>query len=238
MLIVIDIETTGVDLEDRILSLGVINIDKKEYRYEVVNEGKKVSTKASSVHQITNDERKEAVSFDMSQINQYLQEYNTTENILVAHNLDFTLMMLQRSGFVWLGETISTQRVTKHLVSECEEFSLAFLHYELQLYKQLQEEYALFGIKDALHMHNALGDAVIVKLLFDYHNELQSIESLIDLTQKNVLLTQFDFGKYKGKFIEEIAYNDKNYLEWAFFNMHDLDEDMKYTLEYYLQGVS
>ena len=238
MLIIIDIETTGIKTEDKIVSIGLINVTTQEIFYEVVNEGKRISPKASSVHHITNEQRKENLALEKSEVYKYLQKYNSFEHILIAHNLDFTLSMLLKSGFSWKGETISTKRVTKHLIPECEDFALQILQYELQLYKLKEQECESFGIKDALHAHHALGDAVIVKLLFDYLLSMQDEKKLVALSMENVLIQKFDFGKHKGKFIEEVSYNDRNYLEWMLLNMHDLDEDIRYSINYYLQGIS
>lgn len=237
MLIVIDIETTGVEADDKIVSIGLVNVKTKETLYEVVNEGKKISPKASSVHHITNEQRKEKFALEKTQIFKYLQKHNSIEHILVAHNLDFTLSMLLKSGLSWRGETIATKRVTKHLIPECEDFALQVLQYELQLYKLKDKEFQLLGIKDALHAHHAQGDAVIVKLLLDYLLSIEAEQTLVALTMKNVLIQKFDFGKHKGEFIEEVAYNDRNYLQWVLLNMHDLDEDIKYSIDYYLQGI-
>jgi len=133
--------------------------------------------------------------------------------------------MLERSGFKFLGEVIDTLRVTKHLVGECEQFSLQFLRYELKLYKKEKEH---------LDAHHALSDAKIVKNLYEYLLDIQTKEKLAELSFKNVLLTKFEFGKYSGRYIEEISMCDRGYLEWMLGNIIDLDEDLRYSIEYYL----
>lgn len=59
------------------------------------------------------------------------------------------------------------------------------------------------------------------------------MKKLAELTQTPVLMKTFKFGKYKDREIEEICKADKGYINWMQNNM-DLDEDMRYTLEYYL----
>ena len=54
---------------------------------------------------------------------------------------------------------------------------------------------------------------------------------MIELSFKNVLLQKLEFGKHAGKYIEEVAMNDRGYLEWMLGNIMDLDEDLKYTLD-------
>lgn len=232
MLIFLDTETTGVGQEDLLCSIAYV--DDESYQYELLNEGKKISAEASSVHHITNEMIQDASSFKESQIYKYLQMHNTDENTLVAHNINFDLEMLSRAGFIWRGGVIDTLRVTKHLVGECDGFSLQLLRYELKLYKdevKLQEQY---GIKDALVAHNALSDALVTKLLFLYLRDMASEEEMHSLSFKEVLLEKFSFGKHKGKYIEEVCINDTSYAQWLLGS--DTDMDVKYSINYYLQG--
>lgn len=232
MLIFLDTETTGLSEEDFICSISYV--DNDSFGYELVNEGKKISAEASSIHHITNEMIKGKKNFKDSTIYEYLQKNNNEENILVGHNIPFDLQKLKQSGFIWKGAIIDTLKVTKHLIPECEGFSLQLLRYELQLYKdeiKLLEEY---GIKDALVAHNALSDALVVKLLFLYLQDIVSVERMQELTYKEVLLEKFSFGKHKGKYIEEVCINDISYVQWLLGNSDD--EDIKYSVNYYLQG--
>ena len=79
-------------------------------------------------------------------------------------------------------------------------------------------------------------DALVVKMLFNYHLESVTREDMCELTFKNVLLQKFEFGKYAGRYIEEISMSDRGYLEWMLENIMDLDEDLRYSIDYYLRG--
>jgi len=223
----LDVETTGLDGLDRVVSLGVIS-DALEF-YDLVYEGKKISAKASSINNITNEMLKDKPKLQESKSYKFLSQNNNSSLILVAHNSKFVLEMLERSGFIYDGKVIDTLRVAKHLIPECESYALNFLRYELKLYKK--EDLLLIP-------HNALSDAKIVKNLFDYLLEMVTIEEMLELSYKNVLLQKIGFGKYKGSYIEEICYNDRAYLEWLLNAMQDLDEDLRYSIEYYLKGSS
>ena len=236
MLIFLDIETTGLEQNDKMVSIALLNATTKEYKYELLNEGKKIPPEASSIHHITNEMIHKKLAFIQSESYQYLQKHNTQENILVAHNSQFDLQMLFATGIEWQGGVIDTLRTTKHLIPECELFSLQILRYELRLYKQEEALIKEYGIKDALFAHHALSDALVVELLFHYLQDMASIDEMQLLSSKNVLLTKLNFGKHKGKFIEEIAYNDRAYLEWMLQSLSDLDDDLKYSIKYYLQG--
>jgi len=56
---------------------------------------------------------------------------------------------------------------------------------------------------------------------------------LAELTQRPALMRRFPFGKYKG---EEIAskINDSGYIKWI-LGLDELDEELRYSIEYYLK---
>lgn len=235
MLIFIDLETTGLEANDKIVSIAILNAGS--YKYELINEGKKIPAEASSVHHITNEDIKGKVAFKMSEVYKFLKENNSVENTLVAHNIKFDLEKLTAHGLFWQGGMIDTLRVTKHLIPECELFSLQVLRYELKLYKEEENVKSKYGIKDALNAHNALGDALVSELLFNYLREMADEETMQELSFKNVLLEKFSFGKYKGKYIEEVCQSDVGYARWMLGSATDLDEDVKHSINHYLEGL-
>jgi DNA polymerase-3 subunit epsilon/exodeoxyribonuclease X len=226
MLIFLDLETTGLGSSDRICSIGLCAVEGEKTLeiYELVNEGKKISSKASSINNITNEMIKIKPALKQTRAWSFLQESNNENTTLIAHNVNFDLKMLEYSGFEWRGKVIDTLRSTKHLISECEYFSLQFLRYELKLYKK----------ENAAIAHNALSDALLVKLLYEYLLDLANHEDLIELTKKNALVEKLNFGKYKERYIEDISMCDRGYLEWILANIDDLDEDLKYSIKKYL----
>ncbi len=237
MLIFLDVETTGLEQSDTICSIGIISETENETKshYVLVNEGKKIPPKASSIHHITNEMIQGKSRFIESEIYAFLQAHNFMHVTLVSHNSPFDLQKLSLAGLEWKGGFIDTLRVTKHLIPECELFSLQVLRYELKLYKQEVKVAKECGIKDALVAHNALSDALVVKQLFEYLRSMATKEEMMELSVQKVLLEKIYFGKYSGKYLEEIALNDRGYLEWM-LKTSDLDEDLKYSIEYYLQG--
>jgi DNA polymerase-3 subunit epsilon/exodeoxyribonuclease X len=235
MLIFLDVETTGIQSNDKICSIGIIAVEDEKIitKYNLVNEDKKISSQASSTHHITNEMIKNTQAFIDSDIYKFLEKHNNENTTMIVHNSTFVLEKLYLSGFYYKGATVDIQRVTKHLIEECEMFTLQFLRYELKLYEDEVYEAKACGIKDALFAHNALSDALIIKLLFNYLRDMVSLEEMYELSFKNVLLSKFTFGKYSGKYIEEVAINDKGYLEWM-LSLSDLDEELRYSIEYYL----
>ena len=229
MLIFLDLETTGLEKDDKVCSIGLVSVDdtKVESKYELVNEGKKISSKASSVNHITNEMLKDKHSLKDCETFKYLEQNNSAQTVIIGHNINYDLALLGSVGFRYKGKIIDTLRVSKHLIPELESYSLQFLRYELKLYKNEEED---------IVAHNALGDSIVVKMLYDYLLESSSVDEMCELSFKNVLLQKFEFGKYAGKYIEEISMNDRGYLEWMLNNIMDLDEDLRYSIDYYLRG--
>jgi len=229
MLIFLDVETTGLEEKDMLCCVGIVGVENDESTtiYELINEGKKISSKASSVNHITNEMLKNKPKFQETKASEFLKKHNNEKTTVVGHNIKFDLEMLEKSGFKFKGEIIDTLRVTKHLIPECEEFSLQFLRYELKLYKDEKEQ---------LQAHNALSDAKVVQNLYNYLLEMATKDEMLELSFKKVLLSKFEFGKYKGRYIEEISMIDRGYLEWMLGNVLDLDEDLRYSISYYLEG--
>jgi DNA polymerase-3 subunit epsilon/exodeoxyribonuclease X len=225
MLIFINLETTGLEEKDKICSIEIIAVDGESLHVEhdLVNESKKISSKASSINHITNEMLKDKPKFLDSNSYKFFQKNNNEDTILIAHNINFYLQMLEKSGFIYKGKCIDTLRCTKHLIPECEEFSLQFLRYELKLYRLEENE---SSINNALH----------VKLLYEYLLDISTCRDMQELSNKKVLMQKFSFGKYVGRYMEEIAMNDRGYLEWMLATISDLDEDLRYSINYYLQG--
>ena len=232
MLIYLDLETTGLEEEDRICSLGLIvqNSDTVETYEELIKPSRKVRPEAMAVHHITNEMLKDASSFESTVTRNFLQKYNSDENILVGHNISFDLAMLAKEGFLWKGGVVDTLKCSRHLIDEIDRFSLQFLRYELGLYKGEMKEAEVMGIK--LQAHNALSDAFHVRLLHHYLNEMADDEALMELTVTPVLIKKFAFGKYKDHYLEEVAMNDAGYLRWMLDQ--SIDEDLEYSIKHYL----
>lgn len=227
MIIFLDTQTTGLDAQDKVCSIALIVYDNSEMQeiYELVNEGKKIPPIASSINHITNEMIKDKDILLDTKAYKFLQENNSQSTTIIGHNIKFDLEKLANSGFNFIGEVIDTLRVTKHLIPECEMFGLQFLRYELKLYRDEKRD---------IQAHHSLSDARIIHSLYTYLLDFASHEQMIELSAKKVLMQQFEFGKYSGRYIEEISLVDRGYLEWMLVNILDLDEDLRYSIEYYL----
>ncbi len=237
MLSFVDVETTGTSPEDKICSIACLIEDeeKMELHYDLVNEGKKIPPKASSINNITNDMIQKKPPLKESKTFQALKETVENNTLIIAHNLPFEFQMFTAAGVALDAQGIDTLRVCRHLIPDLESYALNFLRYEMKLYKKedaLKKELKL--TEECLVPHNAKSDVIITKLLYAELSELASQDEMLELSYKPVLLQKFEFGKYAGRYIEEIAMVDRGYLEWMLRSIEDLTEDMRHTLEYYL----
>lgn len=233
MLIFFDTETTGLEVNDRLCSIGLIHGD--ETLYELINPMKKVPPGASAIHHITNEMLKDAPVFAGSLSCEKLEVLNTPETILVSHNAPFDLAMLQKEGITWQGKVIDTLKCSKALMDDLEGYSLQFLRYELRLYRIEADVFREYGL-DTIP-HNPLSDALHAKMIYEYLLDLSDEESLIEISRSHLLLTRLPFGKYAKKRIEQIALKDAAYLKWMLDSLMDMDEDLRYSIEHHLRSL-
>jgi len=147
--------------------------------------------------------------------------------------------MLEKEGFSNNYTLIDTLRCAKHLLPESPYHRLQYLRYSLELYLTEQAEADKMNI--TIKAHDAIGDVLVMKLLLsklvkltqENYADANPMVKLAELTQTPVLMKTFKFGKHKGKEIADVIKEDRSYIKWMRANM-DLDEDMVFTLDYYL----
>ncbi|MDD5717926.1 MAG: exonuclease domain-containing protein [Sulfuricurvum sp.] len=231
MLLIIDLETTGLEVKDRLCAVGMITPD--EVHYELIHPGKKIPPQASAIHHITNEMVKASPPFSESLTAEKLKNLNMSESVFVSHNAPFDLDMLQKEGISWQGKIIDTLKCAKSLMDDLEGYGLQFLRYELRLYRDEERVFETKGVP--LAAHHALSDALHTQMVLEYLLDLAPLEQLIEISKSHVLLSRLPFGKYAKKRIEEIALKDPKYLNWMLESLMDMDEDLRYSIEYYLR---
>ena len=240
--IILDTETTGTGDNDRVIQLGYIILGAKEI--EVYNEFNSsdvpISFGAMEVHGITPDLIKDKPICTETQAYKKLLEINTPDNYLIIHNAPFDIKMLEKEGFDTQMKVIDTLRVAKHILPDEEAHRLQYFRYKMQLYKEEAKEAQNLNI--VVKAHDAIGDVLVLKLLLSklkvivqeaYPND-NPVEKMVDLTNTPILIKTFRFGKHKGKELEEVAHEDAGYLRWMLKSMDNLDDDLRYSINYYL----
>lgn len=241
--ILFDTETTGTAESDRIIQVGAMVVHSRD-EIEVIDElcstEVPISLEAMEIHNITPDVIENQPPYAALTFSKTLEKYNSKENYLIAHNIQFDLTMIEKEGFKNHYKCIDTLRCAKHLLPDMPYHRLQYLRYALELYTTEGAEADKLGI--TIKAHDAIGDVLVMKLLLSklvvlaktqFPENKNPMETLVELTQTPVLMKTFKFGKHKGKEVAQVVNEDRGYLTWMRGNM-DLDEDMQFTLDYYL----
>jgi len=242
--ILFDTETTGASTEDRVIQFGAIILNQKneiEIFDELCFSEIPIKLEAMEVHNITPSMIENKPMAIETKFYKRLEELNSNENFLIAHNINFDLEMIKKEGFINNFQLIDTLRCAKHLFDDLAYHRLQYLRYALDLYKIEETEAKKLNI--TIKAHDAIGDVLVMKLFLsklvakcrEIYPNLNPMQKLVELTQTPVLIKTFKFGKYKGENIEEVAKKDANYINWMKDNMKDLDEDMLYSINFYLK---
>uniref|UniRef100_UPI00404713D6 exonuclease domain-containing protein n=1 Tax=Aliarcobacter sp. TaxID=2321116 RepID=UPI00404713D6 len=237
--ILFDTETTGNQEEDKVIQFGAMIVDQKgkvEAYDELCSSDIDIKLEAMEVHNITPDLLIGKPKATETTFYKRLEELNTNENYLIAHNISFDMGMIKKEGFINQYQLIDTLRCAKHLFPELPYHRLQYIRYALELYKIEEAEASKHNI--TIKAHDAIGDVLVMKLFLtklvgkcrEIYPDYNPIEKLVDLTKTPVFIKTFKFGKYKGKDVEQVAREDSGYLNWMRSNM-ELDEDLKYTLD-------
>lgn len=170
-------------------------------------------------------------------------------DVLVAHNSDFDISVLEKSGFTCSRQVIDTLKVAKILLAEWvfsktmeqnpEYVNMQYLRYYFKHYEILDAD----GNPETTTAHDAFGDVVVLQKVFESMFEIiksqlnlshdETLETMIEMSQKEFLLiSTMAFGKYRGKTFEEVAKIDAGYLQWIIDA--DFTEDVKYTCSVWL----
>jgi DNA polymerase-3 subunit epsilon/exodeoxyribonuclease X len=243
--ILFDTETTGNKDDDKIIQLGfmVVETGKDVEVYDELNSTDvDIKIEAMEVHNITPNMLENKPLLKDTKGYQKICELNSSDNYLIAHNIKFDLDMIQKEGFANNMKLIDTLRCASHLYDDLSAHRLQYLRYKLDIYKDEENEAQKLGI--TIKAHDAIGDVLIMKLLlsrlvaktkekFEGIKNADIMNKLVELTQTPVHIKVFKFGKYKGELIQDIANSDIGYLRWMRDKL-DLDEDMTYTLDFYL----
>jgi len=236
-LIFLDTETTGIGSEDRLCQVAY-KFQGTE-REALFKPPVPIGIDAMAVAHITNKMVADKEVFLDSAMHKNLAEIFSGEHILVAHNAGFDVEMLKREKLE-PKQSIDTFKLAQYLDTEGEipKYALQYLRY-----------YHDLDVTDA-PAHDALGDIRVLEKLFDFYfqkmltegkEEAVVLEEMLAVSARPVLIKKFNFGKYIGTNVSDIAQRDRGYLQWllnekirARDQEENNDENWIYTLEHYL----
>ena len=161
--------------------------------------------------------------------------FEDPNSVVVAHNAKFDLAIIEKEDILPVN-FICTLRVTRALDKDnvIPQYKLQYLRYYLDI--EIEAE-----------AHDALGDVLVLEKLYDRLlakimkednlDKEKAIEKMIEISSHPSLMNSFNFGKYNGKTVAEVATLDRGYLEWMLNQKEqnpDNEEDWIFTLKHYL----
>jgi len=232
-----DTETTGNQSDDRLCQLAIKEESVAEpLLNELYRPLKPIPPEASAVHHITNKHVADKTTFVASpRYSEIKALFESPDTIVVAHNAPFDVGMLEAEGILPT-HVIDTLRVARHLDVKREHamYKLQYLRYALDFELDVPA-------------HDALADVITLEALFEHLLQKAMTERSLDrqaaltllqeLSDTPLLISEFNFGKYKGVSIAEIAATAPDYLLWLLSEKEKNpagEEDWLYTLRHYL----
>lgn len=237
-IIVLDTETTGMFEKDRICQLSYLVLDEEFEVEEVHNElcmpPLPISYEAMAIHHITPEMLTGKLPCVQTKAYKRLLELNTPHNLLVIQNAAFDLSMLAKEGFTNEMNLIDTFRILRAYYPSEGSFSLQFKRYQWGLYKQEQTLAKKLGI--TIQAHDALGDVIVLKHLFERLCEEHSIPRMVVVCSEPMVLTHIPYGKHKGKRFLDVARTERQDLH-AMLSSNGIDEDVKASILHALEAT-
>lgn len=237
-LAVIDLETTGVNPgRDRIIEIAIVkantdgSIVKKR---KLINPGMPIPPESIEIHGITNEMVKDAPTFKQAanEIKQFLEGCD----IAGFNSNKFDIPMLVEE-FMRNGVEIKLNK------SRLLDVQKIFHSMEP---RNLVAAYKFYCNKDLQNAHSAEADAeatweVLKAQVEKYEHLGESVDSIlaalgeeeiVDFARRMVVengTVVFNFGKHKGKSVEEVFRNERSYYDWMMQGDFPMDTKQKIT---------
>jgi len=235
-IIVLDTETTGMFEKDRICQLSFLVLNEEFEIEEVHNDLCKpplpISYEAMAIHHITPEMLEGEPSCVQTKAYKRLCELNVAHNLLVIQNAAFDLGMLAKEGFSSQMNLIDTFRILRAYYPNDGSFSLQYKRYQWGLYKQEEALAKQLGV--TINAHDALGDVIVLKNLFERLCDEHSIPKMLLLCSEPIILSHIPYGKNKGKKFVDVALSDRQDLHYM-LSSNGLDEDVKASILHALE---
>jgi len=243
-LLFLDVESTGVDTEDRMYQVAYKTTD------ETVNEMFKppvpIGHVASSITHVTTKDVALKPPYAGSTTEAKINDLVAKDYIFIAHNAAFDLRMMKKEG-VDFKRHICTRKLAQHIdEGQLEKHTLQYLRYYYELEIDLGE----------LSPHDALADIIVLEAVFkklaraiqlQYGlSKEDTIRKMMQISMEPQLIKSITFGQYataKGKtpqqqLISNIAKENPGFLIWLLGKKKENpegEEDWIYTLSHYLK---
>lgn len=235
MLICLDTETTGLDAKTgAVVEVAAVPLVQgvsdsgwcvRPGASSLVAPGRRIPPEARAVHHLSDAELRDA-----PQLPQALANVLTAVDVrgerteaIVAHNAAFDRSFLGAylpSNLPWL----DTWRLAMHLYPDAPSFSNGALFYWLELDKVMPAT--------TTQTHRALYDATVTAYILQRMLETNTVEHLLDLETRPVLLKTCKFGKHRGSLWSDVP---RDYLRWVINQDNPpFEGDVLHTAKYWM----
>lgn len=226
--IFLDVETTGVEDKDRLVQLAYHIKGENWHIDQLFKPPVPMSIDAMSICHITNEMLEEQEPFAGSSHFKELQKhFDDPEAVFIAHNAQFDMKFLVKEGMALPVKHVCTMKIAHFHDAEgnLSKHTLQFLRYT-------------FGLKfdQVINPHDAFSDILVLEALFDYYSQFYTLDEMVAISQKPILLKKMMFGKFKGMWFKDIAKQEMSYLRWMKANM-EMDENLRHTVNYYIENI-
>lgn len=215
---VVDTETTGLDPEaGSIVELAVVTVPSMRIYHSLVSPEHPIEIQAMAIHHIT-----ERMIMSAPKIEKAIADcFLNLADVIVAHSAGFD------KGFLRIDKPwVCTWRCARQIWPDAPGYSNQILRYWLP---DLDEEVCRNREIMALPPHRAAPDAWVTAHILKRMLKEHSIDDLIEMTPKPILMKIVSFGKHRGEKWEDVP---KRYLRWMI--EQDFDDDTKFTAKHHL----
>lgn len=219
----IDLETTGINLAtDRIIEIAVVKIlsDKtKQVKHFYINPEMPVPPASIAIHGITDEKLKDAPTFKMiaNELKQFLD--NSDLSGYNSNRFDIPLLMEEflraNIDFDITGRKMVDVQTIFHMMEK----------------RNLSAAYKFYCQKELIDAHSAEADAtatweILESQLARYAHLGETIETILEFTGEEEIVDfarrivmdngveVFNFGKHKGRSVEEVLRAERQYYDW------------------------
>jgi DNA polymerase-3 subunit epsilon len=231
-IVFLDLETTGVDIaKDRIIEIALVKIKTdgtKEVKRKLINPEMPIPPQATAVHGISDEMVSNAPTFKQAanEIIQFIKGCDLSGYNSNRFDIPMLAEEILRSGIEWDMEQVKLLDVQKifHMMEQ----------------RTLSAAYKFYCNKELEGAHSAEVDAtatweVLQSQILRYPqlgNTLESIlkvigeEKVVDYSRRFIFENDveiFNFGKHKGKPVEEVLRTEPQYYDWMMkgdFSLH------------------
>lgn len=214
-----DCETTGLDVEhDRIIEIAAIKFDGtvsyEEYQ-TLINPERLIPNESMEIHHISNE-----MIQGMPLIKDILPNLLAFigKSIIVGHGIKFDIDMIAKAA----GREGIPTTIRDNVYIDTVRMGRLYGESPSNSLEQLRKH---FNIADEV-AHRAMSDVIVnIELFRRLSKSYGTVEKLLDILSRPILMKEMPLGKHKGRPLKELPLD---YIRWA--ANKDFDMDLLYSL--------